>query len=200
MKHFILILLCLVLTAGLAGCASPNRIVLLPDPDGKVGRIEVFNAKGSETIASPGESITVAAADRAPKAAQVMSEKEINRTFKEALAAEPRKPESFLLYFHDGSTLLTDQSTALLPEILAAIIDRASLDISVIGHADRAGAREYNLVLSLKRAEHVRDLLAEKGVDAKLITITSHGENNPLIPTADNVAEPKNRRVEVVVR
>jgi outer membrane protein OmpA-like peptidoglycan-associated protein len=56
------------------------------------------------------------------------------------------------------------------------------------------------LLLSTERARHVRDQLVEKGVDAELISVTSHGEDNPLIPTPDEVAEPKNRRVEVVVR
>lgn len=193
-------LLYLVLTASVGGCASPNLFVLLPDQDGKVGKIEVVNDKGSMAIDAPGESITVPGADRAPEAAQVMSEKEINRTFKEALAAEPRQPQIFLLYFQSGSTLLTEQSTALIPEILAAIRDRESLDISVIGHSDRAGAREYNLALSTERAVSIRDLLVGKGVGAALITVSSHGEGNPLVPTADDVEEPRNRRVEVVVR
>lgn len=200
MKHLVHILLLFGLISPLFGCASPNVFVLLPDQDGQVGSIEVVNAMGSQAIAKPGESIAVASADRAPKAAPAMSEKEINRTFKEALAAEPRQPEIFLLYFLSGSILLTDEATALLPDILAAIRDRESLDISVVGHSDRAGGREYNFSLSTKRAERVRDLLVERGVDAKIISVTSHGEGNPLIPTADNVEEPRNRRVEVVVR
>lgn len=200
MHHPVRFLLCLVLAAALAGCAPKNIVVLLPEDDGRAGSIEVTNAAGSMTIAAPGETVTVAAADRAPKAAPAMSEKEINRTFREALAAEPTRPETFLLYFQSGSTRLTDDSAALLPDIVAAIRDRESLDISIIGHSDRVGSREHNLVLSTQRAEHVRDLLVEKGVDAGLVSVTSHGEGNPLIPTADGVEEPKNRRVEVIVR
>lgn len=200
MKHPAHFLLLLILGAALAGCAPKNLVVLLPEEDGKAGSIEVTNAAGSMTIAAPGETVTVAAANRAPKAAPSMSEEKINRTFREALAAEPPRPETFLLYFLSGSTRLTSDSTAMLPDILAAIRDRESLDISVIGHSDRVGAREYNLALSTKRAEHVRDLLVQQGVDAGLISVTSHGEGNPLIPTADDVEEPRNRRVEVIVR
>ncbi|HHO49001.1 MAG TPA: OmpA family protein [Desulfobacteraceae bacterium] len=200
MKHSVPILLCLALAAFLAGCASRNLVVLLPDQDGSVGAIEVANARGSVTIAEPGETASVASADRAPKAAKPMSEEKISRTFREALAAEPRRPEIFLLYYQRDSTRLTDQSTALIPQILEAIRERESLDISVIGHTDRIGDRKYNFILSRERARHVRDLLVEKGVDAELISVTSHGEDNPLIPTPDEVAEPKNRRVEVVVR
>jgi len=200
MKHPVHILLCLALAAFLAGCASRNLIVLLPDQDGSVGAIEVTNARGSVTIAEPGVAVAVASADRTPKAAKPMSEEKISRMFREALAAEPRRPEIFLLYFQTDSARLPDQSTALIPQILATIRDRESLDISVIGHADRIGDREYNFILSRERARHVRDLLVEKGVDASLISVTFHGEDNPLIPTPDNVEEPKNRRTEVVVK
>jgi outer membrane protein OmpA-like peptidoglycan-associated protein len=200
MKHPVHILLCLALAAFLAGCASRNLIVLLPDQDGSVGAIEVANARGSVTIAEPGVAVAVASADRTPKAAKPMSEEKISRMFREALAAEPRRPEIFLLYFQWDSARLPDHSTALIPQILAAIRDRESLDINVIGHADRIGDRKYNFILSRERARHVRDLLVEKGVDASLISVTFHGEDNPLIPTPDNVAEPKNRRAEVVVK
>jgi outer membrane protein OmpA-like peptidoglycan-associated protein len=200
MKHSAHILLCLAVTVFLAGCASRNLVVLLPDQDSSVGAIEVANARGSVTIAEPGETVGVASADRAPKATKPMSEQKISRTFREALAAEPRRPEIFLLYYQRDSTRLTDGSTALIPQILEAIRERESLDISVIGHTDRIGDRKYNFILSRERARHVRDLLVEKGVDTELISVTSHGEDNPLIPTPDEVAEPKNRRVEVVVR
>ena len=200
MKRAGRLLLCLVLASFLAGCAAKNVFVLLPDQDGKVGRIEVKNEQGSLAIAKPGDAISVAAANSAPKAAPAMGEKEINRAFKEALAVEPRQPLSFLLYFQSGESVLTEESATLLPAILEAIKTRESLDISVIGHSDRTGAKEYNMALSTKRAEYVRDLLVAKGVDSALIAVSSHGEGNPLIPTADGVEEPKNRRVEVVVR
>jgi hypothetical protein len=57
MKHPVHILLCLVLAAFLSGCASRNLVVLLPDQDGSVGAIEVANARGSVTIAEPGETV-----------------------------------------------------------------------------------------------------------------------------------------------
>ena len=54
--------------------------------------------------------------------------------------------------------------------------------------------------LSLQRAERVRELLAKSGIDAGKITVSARGEREPLIPTADDVPEPRNRRVEVNVR
>ena len=54
--------------------------------------------------------------------------------------------------------------------------------------------------LSLQRAILVRDYLVGEDVDASIIQVDSHGEGNPLFPTADEVPEPRNRRVEVLVR
>jgi len=55
-------------------------------------------------------------------------------------------------------------------------------------------------MLSNRRARAVTDLLIEKGIDKDQIETTSHGEENPIVKTEDNVSEPKNRRVEVFVR
>ena len=69
-----------------------------------------------------------------------------------------------------------------------------------MGHSDTLGDKAYNLALSMRRAMAVQKLLVEKGIDEAFIDTTSHGEENPLVKTADNVGNPKNRRVEVVVR
>jgi outer membrane protein OmpA-like peptidoglycan-associated protein len=52
----------------------------------------------------------------------------------------------------------------------------------------------------LKRARAVASILLGEGVDPSVLDITSHGENNPLVPTGDQVPEPRNRRVEITVR
>jgi outer membrane protein OmpA-like peptidoglycan-associated protein len=70
----------------------------------------------------------------------------------------------------------------------------------VIGHTDRVGNAEGNDKLSLTRAEGLRDLLIESGVPADKLEAVGRGERDPLVPTADDVDEPKNRRVEINVR
>ena len=70
----------------------------------------------------------------------------------------------------------------------------------VVGHTDTAGDKNYNLSLSKRRAAQVSNLLVDRGVRREHIYTTSHGEENPLVKTKDNVHEPLNRRVEVVVR
>ncbi|MCP4578109.1 MAG: OmpA family protein [Deltaproteobacteria bacterium] len=129
-----------------------------------------------------------------------MDEAEVRRIFKDALGAQPTPPVHFLLYFETGTTELTRKSMDQLPRVLKSIEDRRSVDLTVSGHTDRAGSKGYNRKLSLDRAKKVAEFLVFRGVDPKIIEITSHGEGNPLIKTPDGMAEPKNRRVEIVVR
>jgi len=72
--------------------------------------------------------------------------------------------------------------------------------IAATGHADRAGSADYNLALSLKRAEAVRDALVAAGIPHDAITTAKLGETEPVVPTADGVSESANRRVEVIVQ
>jgi outer membrane protein OmpA-like peptidoglycan-associated protein len=74
------------------------------------------------------------------------------------------------------------------------------VDISVVGHTDTLGDKDYNAHLSMKRAKAVAAILTRNGVDASILDIASHGKNNPLVPTGDQVSEPRNRRVEITVR
>ena len=68
------------------------------------------------------------------------------------------------------------------------------------GHADRSGDAAYNQRLSQRRAEAVAAELVRDGVARGNISVQAFGESRPLVPTADNVREPQNRRVEIVLR
>lgn len=191
----------LIIPLFLVACACPKNVfVLLPDADGLVGAIELSNEKGSVLIDEAGQSVTVADPGSSPHLAASKAQAEIEQLFGAALRAEPLPPECFLIYFENDSTRLKAQSRDLMVQVMATIKDRESVDISVVGHTDRTGSKIYNLNLSTARAEKIRDLLVEQGVDAQYLQVTSYGEANPLVATPDNVAEPKNRRVEVVVR
>jgi outer membrane protein OmpA-like peptidoglycan-associated protein len=115
------------------------------------------------------------------------------------LAAQPAAPARFILYFKDDSEELTPESEVSLLEGFRTIRARGALDISVIGHTDTIGTREYNYQLSLRRARKVADLVAKQGVDRNILDIESHGEDNLLVKTGDQVREPRNRRVEITV-
>jgi outer membrane protein OmpA-like peptidoglycan-associated protein len=177
-----------------------NIVVLLPDADGKVGSLVVSNEAGSRTLDQAGAATRILDARTAPTAPVAMDAAEIQATFGGALAAQPVPPRHFLLYFEHNSTELTPASRSEVPGVIAAIRERASTDTSIVGHSDTAGDAKVNLELSLQRAMAVGGLLTEAGIDPGVLEITSHGEANLLVPTADNVSEPRNRRVEVTVR
>ena len=85
--------------------------------------------------------------------------------------------------------------------MLADARGRAAVDIQVTGHTDTVGSLERNDRLALKRAEAVVDwLIRDSGVDPQMIRAVGRGEREPLVPTGDNVAEARNRRVEIFVR
>ena len=190
-----------LLCAGLISCsASKDTFVLVPDPDGTVGRIEVSTPAGSQTLTRAGETTAVADPGAAPEAPTIMAAQDIDRLFGTVLAAEPTPPARILLYFETGSVVLVQESEALIPEILAAIRARKSVDISVVGHTDSVGNSEVNDQLALNRAQRIKDILLAAGVPSEAIEIGSHGKNNPLVPTPDETPEPRNRRVEVIVR
>jgi outer membrane protein OmpA-like peptidoglycan-associated protein len=124
----------------------------------------------------------------------------VDRFFGDALAALPRAPGHVTLYFRFESNQLTDESRALVPQILRAVKDRSDPEVAIVGHTDTMGTPAANVELGLKRATMVRALLVHAGLDPKVIEVTSHGEGNLLIRTPDDTPEPRNRRVEISVR
>ena len=184
----------------IVGCATGKTlVVLLPDPDGQVGEIEISNKDGTRNINKAGYAVAVTK-DNAPQPPVKMSDNEINSIFAKALVAEPAPPAKYILYFFWDSSQLKPDSLVTIGEIITEIEQRASSDIEVIGHTDRSGTDEFNMTLSRRRAERVRDLLVAAEIAPAAVKVAFHGEGNPLIQTDDNVLEPRNRRVEVIVR
>lgn len=181
------------------GCTKTSLVALAPDPDGKTGSISVGNEAGSVDMNTPYLATMIGDTRVQPTPPENLGKEKLERIFAEALSIQPKRPLHFLLYF-EKDIILNADSEKLLPDIIAAIRDRNSSDISVIGHADTVGKNEFNTVLSSNRASAIKDILIRLGVESKGIRTTSHGSNNLLIQTGDNVNEPKNRRVEVVVR
>ncbi|MBA4391941.1 MAG: OmpA family protein [Desulfobacca sp.] len=185
-----------------AGCSLPgkNVFVLLPDPDGKTGKILVSNPSGSQLLAHPKEATEIAKPGEAPSTPFIMEEKQIRDLFGPALDAQPSSPVYFLLYFKSGSTELTDESRKIIPDVFQTLKARNSTDVSIIGHTDRVGARETNFKIGLIRANFIKETLVKSGLDPNIVEVFSHGEDNPLIRTEDEIPEPRNRRVEITIR
>jgi outer membrane protein OmpA-like peptidoglycan-associated protein len=199
------------LAAGLAAGCGPKRIqsvarpgdtviVLLPDPgDGTVGRATVSNSAGATELVGAREFTTVSP-NRAPTAVTAISEADVQRIFGGALSALPPASQQFVLFFRFESDELTDESRAMVPQILAAVRGRPFPEVAVVGHTDTTGTAAGNIELGLRRANAIRTILIAAGIDDALIEVTSHGEADLLVKTADEVLEPRNRRVEITVR
>ena len=200
MKTIINTIASLGLVLVLAGCGARSMVVLIPDPDGHVGQLVVANEGGQQVLNGKNQSVQMTDRKTAPSKVKTLNTEEIRANFSDALAAQPLPPATFILYFLQDSNELTDESKAVLPQIFQTIQKRGSTDIVISGHTDTVGTKEYNYKLALDRAQATSEILVANGAVPANITITSHGEGNPLIKTADEVAEPRNRRVEVVIK
>jgi outer membrane protein OmpA-like peptidoglycan-associated protein len=92
---------------------------------------------------------------------------------------------------------LTDAARRVLDEVAEDYRRVGTGSLTVAGHTDRKGSAAYNMQLSQRYADAVRDYLLSIGVPAGAITVEAHGESRPLIETRDGVREPQNRRVEI---
>lgn len=173
--------------------------MLLPEPDGSTGRAVVSNPSGSVDLSAPRQA-TVISANQPPSPVTTLSAADIEQLFDDVITALPLPPLHFILYFQFDSDELTEESRALLPTIRQVVRERPVPDVVVIGHTDRTGGAAGNVELGLKRANMARALLIAAGLDGSFVSVTSHGETDLLVPTADDVSEPQNRRVEIAVR
>jgi outer membrane protein OmpA-like peptidoglycan-associated protein len=115
----------------------------------------------------------------APSEPFAMKVENIREDFGEALSALPSPPLHFILYFHTGTTILTEESRKLLTKILPEVATRKTTDVSVVGHTDTEGTRNMNQQLGMERAMEIKKLLVSQGIDPRIIEVTSHGEGNP---------------------
>lgn len=211
-----------VLAAWLAGCApapaprppdpgapaplpvapvAPPRddlVAVLPGPDGHAGSVSVTHAGQDILLQGPFAGVRIRAVGRLEPGP--VSPEEVRAVFGEVLAALPAPPVTFTLHFLEGSDEFTPDSGQLVQQVLAEIAARPAPEVTVIGHTDRVGSVAYNDVLSLQRAERVQRELVRLGVPPERIAIAGRGEREPVVPTADEVPEARNRRVEISVR
>ena len=89
------------------------------------------------------------------------------------------------------------QAAAILDNAAQQYASTGSARVVLSGHADRSGSDQYNVGLSQRRADNVRQYLAGRGVPEGAMTTEAFGESRPLVETADGVREPQNRRVEI---
>jgi len=111
----------------------------------------------------------------------------------------PVPAASYMVFFDWDSTRLNPQSNTVIGQAAMAFKSRNATGITATGHTDTSGGDAYNMALSLRRANTVKDALVQQGVPAGAINAVGVGKAGLLVATPDGVREPQNRRVEIVV-
>ena len=101
------------------------------------------------------------------------------------------------VYFEFDKSSLTSKSIQTLKSAVDALNENTSIKVTLSGHADERGTREYNLALGQRRAESVSDYLVLNGINKNRIAVKSFGEEKPLAYGQDESSYAKNRRVEI---
>ena len=192
----------------LAGCATPPapapslRVVLLPQNDAQGQALNTaVSVSHQNQVLLLDKPFALAERNVAGQLTQrVATLDEVQARYGNVLRVHPPPAETLVLGFVSGKSQLTPESEAQLPSLIERAKARSGGEILVIGHTDRVGKVEANDALSLQRAQAIAKLLEAKGFTPELISARGRGEREPLVPTADEVAEPRNRRAEVIIR
>ena len=203
------ILIGIVGLALLGACAQqPSRntgaivsMVVLPKAsDGHVGAVMVRPLDGGKAVLVNKPYVEASLRDSKTVRTSAVDPKSVNESFGKSLAALPAQPTSYLVYFVEGTDELNPAAKGAIDRVVAEVAARPSPEIAVVGHTDFVGSDQYNDTLSLQRAFRVRDLLVQRGVPENIIQPAGRGKREPLVQASSDVAEPRNRRVEIIVR
>ncbi|MGJ7555338.1 OmpA family protein [Variovorax sp. GB1R11] len=185
----------------LAACSTPGtRVVLLPQADGKPSAVVVRAKEGEETLSTPYQRATAAVGARGAPVVDQVDPAKLQADNKPLFDMRPPLPQRYTVYFELGGTTLTAASQQVMTEAMAAALARSGSDIVVTGHTDTKGNGEQNDLLSRRRAQEVAQLFIERQFPANRIEAVGRGERELAVPTADEVDEPRNRRVTIEVR
>jgi opacity protein-like surface antigen len=116
------------------------------------------------------------------------------------VAPAPAPARSYLVFFDWDKYNLTDRARAIIHEAAVNSTKVQYTKIQVNGYTDTSGSPKYNMGLSIRRAEAVAAELVKDGVPKAAIAIQGFGQTHLLVPTADGVREPQNRRVEIIIQ
>jgi iron complex outermembrane receptor protein len=164
----------------------------------KVGNVGIYNTQGYVDViynepqmwgfrvkyrfGGPSEEPAAAAAPYTPPAPQAVA----------------TAPKSYLVFFDFNKSDLTGQATQIVDQAASNAGPAKVTRLTVTGHTDTVGSDAYNMRLSRRRAESVAARLEKDGIPSSEIEIVAKGKRDLLVPTADGVKEPQNRRVQIV--
>jgi outer membrane protein OmpA-like peptidoglycan-associated protein len=183
----------------LAACAGPKEsVVLLPSPTGQHTAVSV--TRGSDQVLLEEPYAAARVGRNGPPEAFQSSAEDVQTRYGTALAAQPLPPAQFTLYFIENRDELTDESKKIVDGVFAEIARRPVPDVMIIGHTDAVGSDAANDALSRQRADVVRSAFVARGLAADKAVAVGRGKRELAVPTGDGVSEPRNRRVEILVR
>lgn len=183
-----------------AACAGGDKVLLLPpEPGAAPGSVAVLSDDG-KTAAVIDTPNTEARLGGASVEARAVDPGAVQDRYGSLIDTLPAPPAVFVLYFREGTVTLTPESRPALDALLAEVGKRPGAEVQVTGHTDRVGHQAANDALSVARATEVASMLVAEGLDPALLVTAGRGEREPLVPTADGVREPRNRRVAITVR
>lgn len=108
-------------------------------------------------------------------------------------------PRAFTVFFDFDKSSISDDANRVLVQAADSAKSGVFTRIRATGHTDTIGTPRYNMALSIRRANAVRDVLVREGIPATQIVVIGRGETQLLVPTPDMINEPRNRRVEIVI-
>lgn len=123
-----------------------------------------------------------------------------NMSLQKPPPAPPGPTKEWMVFFDTNSTALSQQSSMTIQQAAQAAKSVANARVNVTGFTDTDGSPAYNMQLSQRRANAVRNALVQNGIPAQSVSITGDGESNLLVQTGDQVKNEKNRRVRIVVQ
>ncbi len=184
----------------LAACSTPpDKIILLPDPEGKVGAVIVHSATGEQTINKAYAGVDVTKGGAIEKTMD--SQSSVETRYSQLLAARPPRPRTFTIFFlFDSATDLAPESLATVKELKAVLATWPAPQLVVVGHTDLAGSQDFDDKLSMRRAQTVAAFLVKQGIPARQIETAARGKREPLVHTADGVPNRMNRRVVITIQ
>jgi outer membrane protein OmpA-like peptidoglycan-associated protein len=113
-------------------------------------------------------------------------------------APPPPAPLNYMVFFNFNRSDLTADAQAIVKTAADNAVKSKPTRITLTGHTDTVGSDAYNMRLSMRRAQSVQKELVHDGVPGDEIAIFGKGKRELLVPTADGVKEPQNRRVQIV--
>lgn len=106
-------------------------------------------------------------------------------------------PAHFAVFFDFNRASLTREGQSIVRDAVRTAEQTGMVKVRIVGHTDTVGSESYNMRLSVKRAEAVKEAMVDDGMRATQIAIEGRGFHDPLVPTGPGVREPQNRRAVI---